>query len=702
LPNGPGTELTYGGPSVVQNDNQYLARIDYLHGSQRLTGHYFYSGFDEPPFIANTNILAADSQGNHVRVQSVALNHTYSVSPSLLFSTWFGWNEQVGGSLSGAPFGFPDAGVSIAAPTPPEISLGVGGYFGVSTNHNGDFDRGDWNIREDVTKVVGPHELHFGGEAVRVRNDIVNTFSMAGEFDFDNQLSGNNLTDFVLGRAGAFSQGGGEFKNLRGTLWSAYVQDNWRVTRSLSLNLGLRWDPYWPFTETSGRAVCFAPGEQSKRFPNAPLGLIYGGTDHDPGCPNAGANPNTVNLGPRLGFAYKLGQDGKTVLRGGGGIYYVPPMTAQSNAYADVAPFAPRFNLSDVDFVHPYESVGIVNPFPSQYGPNIPGADATFTLPVSIRWYFPNDFHTSQLATWNLSLERQLGQDWVLNAAYNGNKGTHLSSGAKSYRETNPAIYIAGDSTEANTQQRRYYQDFSSIGLYSSDNNSNHNSLQLGIQKRFGKGLYILANYTWAKTLDDFNWDNPFSRSFNYGPSDDDIEHQFKFSGVWQLPRFDVHGFAGRLINGWEVTSIVTWRTGFPLGIYSGLDNSFSGVGSDHADFIGTNSSQVQLGSGRSHGEQVQEWFNTSLFAPNAIGTFGNTAKNIIRGPRFFNTDLGAIKTTAITERVSLQFRAEFFNIFNNVNFNYPDAVVTDSTFGQITSTASGPRILQFALKLAF
>lgn len=225
-------------------------------------------------------------------------------------------------------------------------------------------------------------------------------------------------------------------------------------------------------------------------------------------------------------------------------------------------------NLSDVDFVHPYESARIVNPFPSQYGPNIPGADATFTLPVSIRWYFRNDFRTSQLATWNLGLERQLGQDWVLSAAYNGNKGTHLSSGAKNYRETNPAIYIPGNSTESNTQQRRFYQDFSSIGLYSSDNNSNHNSLQLGVQKRFGKGLYILANF--------------------------------------------------------------------------------------------------------------------------------------VRGPRFFNADLGAIKTTAITERVSLQFRAEFFNIFNNVNFNYQDAVVTDSTFGQITSTASGPRILQFALKLAF
>ena len=146
----------------------------------------------------------------------------------------------------------------------------------------------------------------------------------------------------------------------------------------------------------------------------------------------------------------------------------------------------------------------------------------------------------------------------------------------------------------------------------------------------------------------------------------------------------------------------MTWRTGFPFGVYSGLDNSFSGNGGDHADFIGTSLSQAQLSSGRPHGEQIQEWFNTAVFTPNAIGTFGNTAKNILRGPRLFNTDLGVLKTTNLTERTSLQFRAEFFNVFNNVNFNYPDSTVTDSTFGQITSTTGDPRILQFALKFSF
>jgi Carboxypeptidase regulatory-like domain/TonB dependent receptor len=702
LPNGPGTQLTYAGPSVVQNDNQYLAKIDYIHRNHTLSGHYFYSNFGEPPFVAKSNILAADNKGNQVRVQSVALNYTYSKSAALLFNTWFGWNEQVGGSLSSAPFGFPDAGIQIAAPNPPELSLSVGGYFGIFTSHKGDFDRGDWTIREDVTKVIRGHELHLGGEAVRVRNDLVNTFSMAGEFDFVNQLSGDNLSDFLLGRASTLSQGGGEFKNLVGTRWSAYAQDNWRVGRKLALNLGLRWDPFWPYKETAGRIVCFHPGEQSQRFPNAPQGLIFGGADHDTGCPASGANSDLGNFAPRLGFAYRPDGSGKTVVRGGAGIYYIPPMTTQYNAYADVAPFAPRFNLTDVSFVDPYASAGIANPFPAQYGPSIPAKDVGFTLPVSIRWYFPNNFQISQLATWNLTLERQLGSNWIVRAAYVGNKGTHLSNAAKGYRETNPALYIPGQSTEANTQARRIYQDFSSIGLFSPDSNSHHDALQLTSEKRFDHGFSALVNYTWGKTIDDYGWDNPFSRSFNRGVSDDDIRQTFKFSGIWQIPRLQLRGAADKVVNGWELTSLLTWRTGFPFGVYSGLDNSFSGNGSDHAQFIGADLSQARLGAGRPHGQQIEQWFNTSLFVPNTVGTFGNTAKNILRAPRLFNTDFGLLKNIPIRERLALQFRAEFFNLFNNVNFDYPDNTASDGTFGQITSTSTDPRILQFALKLSF
>ena len=158
------------------------------------------------------------------------------------------------------------------------------------------------------------------------------------------------------------------------------------------------------------------------------------------------------------------------------------------------------------------------------------------------------------------------------------------------------------------------------------------------------------------------------------------------------------------------MSSVVSWHSGFPFQIFSGYDNSFSGVGLDRADFIGTSISQAKLDPGRPHGQLVQEYFNTAVFAPNAIGTFGDSGKNILRGPGFFDTDFGLIKDTHLTERMTLQFRAEFFNLFNNVNFAQPDNGAADSTFGQITSTAGygltpapgDPRILQFALKFIF
>ncbi|PYU98423.1 MAG: hypothetical protein DMG26_18740, partial [Acidobacteria bacterium] len=681
-PNGPGHQLTFAGPSIVQNDDQWLAKSDWIHGKNQLSGSFFWTRFNEPPDVAaaKRNILAADGNGNRVTVKNLSLNHTYSLSPTLLFNTWFGWDSQTGGSLSGAPFGFPDAGVKIAAPNPSELSFGASGYFGVGTNHLGDFDRGDWTIHEDVTLERGPHELHFGGDVVRLKNHLVNTFTMAGEFDFTDQLSGDNLVDFMLGHATEFLQGGGEFKDMHGVVHAVYAQDNWRVNPKLTLNLGLRWDPYWPYTEEKGRVVCYHPGAQSQRFPNAPVGMLFGGSNHDPGCPSAfGSYSNLANFAPRLGFAYKL--DSKTVVRGGAGFYYTPPSTVSANGFVDTAPFGPRFDLrGDISFVDPFGSKGIANPFPQQYGPSLPGSDAAFTLPVSIYGTFELNWKVAQLATWNLTVERELGSNWLLRAGYLGNKGTHLSTAVDGgANEANPALYIPGEtasgplSTEENTQARRINPNFGSVGFYGSLYNSHYHALQLNLEKRFSRGFSVLGNYSWSKMIDNFGVyggfnTNPFNPNFDRGISNDDITHVIHFSGIWQVPNPKMTGLAGGFLRGWEVTSIATWRSGFPFSIFSGSDNSFSGVGVDRADFIGASLSQAKLDPGRSHGQLIQDYFNPAVFVPNAVGTFGNTGRNILRGPGFFNTDFGIVKDTKITERTSLQFRAEFFNLFNNVN----------------------------------
>jgi Carboxypeptidase regulatory-like domain len=708
-PNGPNGQLTFPGPTLVQNDDQFMPKIDWISGRNQLSGRYFYSNFKEPVDIAagQQNLLALDGNGTAVKVQTVSFNDSFAFSPTLLFSTWFGWDTQVGGGLTGAATSFASYGIQIAAPAIPQMDgLTVGGYFNFSSSHFGDFNRGDKTVREIIHWQKARHELIVGGSLTRVNQNISNTNTQGGSFGFSNQLSGSNLADFMLGQASSFVQGGGQYQNYIGGLYSLFIQDNWRVNPKLTLNVGLRWDPYWPYTETKNRMNCYVPGEQSRRYPNAPEGMIFGG---DPGCPSGrGMFSDVYNFGPRLGFAYHPVEH--TVVRGGAGIYYTSPQTSQQNGVAAAAPFAPRFRLSDVSFEDPYGSAGVTNPFPADFGGVVPGPGATFTLPVFINNTLQRNFRISSLATWNVSVEREFGKNWLLSIGYVGNVGYDLSSNQEGEHNANPAIYIPGQSTEDNTQERRINPNFGEIYLYNSGYHSNYNALQVNFQRRFSRGLSILANYTWSHLLDNFapSQDletDPFDRNFDRGNSLDNVPNIFHLSGIWQIPHPSSNGFAGRFVNGWELTSIVNWQNGFPFTLYCGCDNSFSGVGYDRPDFTGNSLSEVQLGK-QSRSQMINEYFNTSFFVPNAVGTYGNIQKNVLSGPRFFDTDLGLIKDTKITEATTFQLRAEFFNAFNNVNFNPPGGTLGTGTFGQITST-SGPtagtfRVIQFAGKIIF
>ena len=379
----------------------------------------------------------------------------------------------------------------------------MNGYFGIGTNHLGNFDRGDYSYREDVTLQRGAHEIHLGGEAMRISNNLVNTYNMSGQFTFGGSLSGSNLSDFLLGDASNFVQGGGEYKNLSGVLWSLYAQDNIRVSPKLKVEVGLRWDPYYPYTEKKGRVVCYLPGTRtpSQRYPNAPLGMQFGG---DPSCPKGGSENNAMNFAPRLGFSYRLTDN--TVLRGGAGIYYTPIGNHDSNGMVDTAPFSPQFNYTGVvSFADPYSTIGIANPFPAQYATNLPSSNVQFTLPVSIYGTMQHNWHMPELATWNLNLEHQFGASWMARVSYAGNKGTYLASGVLGFNEQNPAVYIPGQSTPANTQARRLNPNFGSVGLFSSDNNSHYESVRFNVEKRFSHGLSLVANYTRSRMMDDLS-----------------------------------------------------------------------------------------------------------------------------------------------------------------------------------------------------
>ena len=505
LPNRAGREANFPTTPSKEDEHQFMVKGDYNLEKHQISGRYFFTDYERPAVIPAENVLAATSAGNAVRVQNVSANHTYTMRPNLMLTSTFGLNRQRGGSLSSAPFSFADAGVKIAnagqsaLAAPPELIVNVTGAFSLGTNHLGDFDRGDVTIRENLTWIRGAHEFHFGGEAVRVSNHIINTFRMDGNFTFNGQLTGDGLADFMVGRSSQFIQGGGEFKDLKGTRWSFFAQDNWRVSPRLTLNLGVRWDPYWPYYDREGRVVCFQPGAQSQRYPNAPAGMLYGGDNNDAGCPTGGSEPNLGNIAPRIGFAYRLTSDNRTSLRGGAGYFYTPIQTSTYNPFTNIAPFAPGFSFTDVSFDDPYGSARAQNPFPAQYGPRVPGPEATFVTPTELRAVFDPNFRTPLLTTWSLNLERQIGASWVGRLGYVGNKGTWFFAAAENSRELNPAIYIPGRSTISNTQARRFYQSYSNIGFYRSGNNTNYHSMVANIEKRFSRGLTVLANYTWSR-----------------------------------------------------------------------------------------------------------------------------------------------------------------------------------------------------------
>jgi len=705
LPSAPDGRLTFQGTPLRQVDNQLMAKLDYTVGKHQFNGRYFFTDYDEPAEIPTDNLLAGSNQAKAVRVQNVSINHTVAASPTLLFNSTFGMNRQRGGSTSTAPFGFREAGANVIGPedhpaieSPPELIVSVTGGFSINTNHLGDFDRGDFTFRHVVTKIAGRHELRFGGEAVHVRNHLINTFQMAGRVAFNGSLSGHPMADFMFGRTSEFRQGGGEFKDLRGTRWGFFVQDNWTANQRMTLNLGLRWDPYISPYDREGRVICFDSTLQSQsvRYPNAPRGLLYGGDAPDPGCPKAGVEPVWTNFGPRMGLAYRLTNDGRTMLRSGFGIFYTPERTGASNSQSNTAPFGATFTLNDADWADPFASKGLPNPFPAQFGPDVPGPEAQFA-PINNVSYWAPDRKIPRTMTYSVRLERQFWSNWMAGIAYVGNRVDRLNSG----RAENPAMYIPGASTVGNTQQRRVLPNFGPVQRTESSDKSSYNSLQFNAEKRFSHGFSLLTNYVWSKTLETTRGQDPFDlTAFETAIHSDDIPHNFKFSGIWELPRAPLSGVADKVINGWQLNAVAVWQSGFPFGVSAGRDNALRGS-TDRANFVGGGS--AQLSDGRSHAEMIQQWFDTSKFQMNPIGTFGNSGRNIVRGPRYFNTDFGLLKDIQATDQVGVQFRAEAFNVFNNVNFRLPDSNLSSSQFGRITQVvADSQRIIQLGVKVTF
>lgn len=687
------------------DESEYTGRADWMAGLHRVSGRLFWREYNRP-FVGDVNDLPSmydSTVGKSTQpYKQLTFNDIWAISPSALNSFTFAYRGRKtvnDWSAVSLPIDFAAAGVNgIAVKSPASVYVNVTGSFLARPGWNYIKDDYDFQLTDNFTWMTSRHEVKFGIDYSRTKNQISNDFRTMGLFDFDGSQSGNAMADFLLGDVFRFWQGGGEFKELYGHRLGFYLQDNWRVTPSLTLNAGMRWDPMFPFSDKLGRVQCFVPGAQSMRFPNAPSGYLNAG---DPACPEGGFNTYWPAFSPRLGFAWRPGS-GKTVIRGGWGWFWNPQFTVLYNGFVNSAPFSPQITRFGVPFEDPYG--GTTNPFPGSFAPFDPPADSQFVLPLGQMGAFTPRFRPSYNQSYNFTLERELVGNTVARLSYVGTLGRFLSYN----QDVNYGRYAPG-ATVGNIQQRRPYLDYGPVLIADSGSNSSYHALQVSVERRMARNFSIEANYTWSASIDEFSEDstpgqsasipNPFDRRGNRGRSDFDNPHRFVASYVWSLPQLNGQNALVRgILGGWESSGIVTLRNGFPYTTTAGTDRSLSGIGGDRTDVVG----DPNISGDRSKADMIARYFNTAAFQLPVIGTFGTTPRGFLRGPGSANFDLSMMKSFAIREKMRFQFRAEFFNAFNRANFSNPYSQVNNaSRFGRIESAAD-PRIIQMALKFNF
>ena len=737
--------VTVGRP-LAQNFNEYLARLDHAFTAKdQFTFRHYYAQFNAPAVFNPADILTYIDQAS-ILSQNFLVNETHIFNSNVLNEFHFSYSRESAtrGPAANA-ISVRDLNVTIPfQPAQKAIqSINVSNFFSFGDNPNGKFIRNNYSFNNNTSWIMGRHTFHFGGNVELSQVLIRNLFRQPGLFTFSGDNSGNAMADFLLGWTRTFQQGFGEFKDNRNTFPGLYIQDDIKVTRRLTLNLGLRWEALLPWKEGQNRIEQFRSdaalaGTKSTVFPNAPAGLFFVG---DPGVnPHTGTTGSYNNFAPRVGFAYDVTGDGRTSIRGGAGIFYGTRQEGIiNNRFVDVTPFSPQLSLSSANsaatrpgsFSDPlcggpttqatFGCLQTVSPFPSPFPPP---STITFEKAVlAVTWDPSRKLLAPTVYNWNLQVEHEMPWGVLARAAYVGSHTSHIRETA----ELDPAV----SGTRIFKTVLNSTVGYGSISMADFDVNSSYHSLQLSAEKRASKNLTILANYTYSKSIDnlpvgggvvDVGADSPSTlpfgtpnrKAFDRGPSDFDHTHRFVTSYVWQLPGLNGQNALVRtILGGWQVNGVMAWQTGRPFTVVAGKDISKSNLNNDRA---------VQVGPAFGPGACAFNKFTNvpspqscvDLLVPNNLAftvpaalTFGTTSKGQFRWPGAFNWDMGLVKTFQITERVGVQFRAEYFNILNHPNWSSDDASVnpvanvSSPTFGSIR-VADDPRIGQLALKIIF
>jgi hypothetical protein len=636
---------------------------------------------------------------------------------------------------------------------PPQLNFDSGLSLGYNGEGPSKLVNNTFAVADTVTWVKGRNTWKFGAGVSAYQNNQVFDFFGNGDltfsgFAFGGTATGNSFADFLLGFPNNTFQGPNAASNIRSKSTYGFFQDELRARKNLTLTLGIRYEYSSPKYDTQGRTFNIIPGQQSTRFPNAPLGLVYPG---DAGAPSGVNFPVKNNWAPRIGFAWDPWGTGKTSVRGGFGIFYdilkaednfqfngAPPFYSEATAF-----YAPPANAPSLNYSDPWTSASPsfpANPFPS-VPPTKNTSFANF-LPLGINGIFlvnPH-LHTPYTYQYNLSIQHEVVKNLVFEISYVGSS----SKGLTALEDINPFV-LGTQNRVLNINQPGPIQalcanafataadcPFSALPTFSNVGFANFNSLEASLTRQlydshfFGTTYFTLA-YTYGRAIDNSSgfqnrtFQVPFYNINEFrGAADYDVQDRVVFSGGWDLP-FDRAWKSGSklLTKGWSLYPIFSWRTGFPLSIPGQFTQdptipgpSGAGDGPLASASFSPGFNHITIVDPRTNGNQ---YFVTAVGPAPGTPVFQSAGapgappyglpRNFFYGPGRTNFDLALAKTTTFHEHYGLQFRVEAFNLFNHGEFANPDVNIANfgSTFGQITNTIpNSERILQLALRFTF
>ena len=683
-------------PTQRDDNDSFDVRVDHvLTDKADLTFRYSFGDRDlfEPFTGASFSLVPGFGDTVKRRSQNAMGALTLVLTPNLVNETRVAFSRVAASVTQEASVLNSDVGLPTISPRDRDLGLSfitVTGFspLGDEGNNPQNSVTNVYQLLNNSSYVHGNHLIKFGLDFRFSQQNAFRDVESRGRLQFSPflTLTNNSLGDLLLGFPLLTSVARVDNpQQIRTESYNFFVNDSFRVTPRLTLVGGLRYEYNSPSVDKDDRATLYDVATRS---------LVPVGTN---GVPRSGFEPDRNNFAPRVGFAWTIGDDQATVLRGGYGVYYDQSPLAPAEALYFNSPFFDN----NIFFSLPGLPLTLNDPFPSFF---------PFPLPDSAL-AIQRDLRTGYMQHWNFNIERQLGDRSVLEVASVGSKGTKLLT-ARDINQPQPSVLPPGFPIVPRPDPR-----FDDINLLESRANSNYNALQVRFQRRLSRSFTTLASYMWSKSIDDAS--NFFSsagdpnfpqNSYNVaaerGRSNFDVAHRLSVSYSWALPfgkgrqYLANDGWVTSVLSGWETHGIITAQSGrpFTVALLSEIDNS--GTGRSILGF-GANDRPNVAGNPELSNRTTEQWFNTSAFAFPAPGTFGNAGRNIVDGPGFQNVNVSLMKNTALSERLNLQFRAEAFNLFNHPNFNLPDNFLGSPTFGRITS-ARDPRHIQFGLKLLF